>query len=219
MAEAPSPTEGQKTEQKPDPAFEELKTSLEDISSKLESYDQKLEDLNSQIKTIPTPTLEDKGEGGYVEKGWTPKDWNEVYAKSEEIASKTAQAKVDSFATEQKKAAEEKSKEDAAINTEFDRQLGELEKQGKIPKVVNEADQNDPGKAARRELFQLGIQYESTNLIKMSELRDKVKSIPPIGSQAPVGSSSGVTEAPKTVNYDDIHKKSFDALVREEFPK
>jgi hypothetical protein len=218
MAEEPSPTEGQKPTE-PTVALDELKSSLEDISSKLESYDQKFEDLNSKIQTVPIPTLEEKGETGYVEKGWTPKDWNEVYSRVDEMVDKKAQAKIDSFAIEQKKAQEEKAKEDAAINTEFDRQLGELEKQGKIPKVANEADPNDPGKAARKELFQLGIQYESTNLIKMSELRDKVKSIPPAGANAPVGSSSGTTEAPKNVDYKDIHNKSFDALVREEFPK
>lgn len=218
MAEVPSPTEGQKPAE-PNVALDELKSSLEDISSKLESYDQKFEDLNSKITTVPAPTLEEKGETGYVEKGWTPKDWNEVYARAEDIADKKAQEKIDSFSNEQQKAAEEKTKEDAAINTEFDRQLGELEKSGKIPKVANSADPNDPGTAARKELFQLGIQYESTNLIKMSELRDKIKSVPPVGVNAPVGSSSGVTEAAKSINYDDIHKKSFDALVREEFPK
>ena len=217
MAEEPSPTEGQKAE--PNAGLEELKSSLEDISSKLESYDQKFEDLNSQITTIPKPSLDDKGEEGYVEKGWTPKDWNEVYARAEDIADKKAQEKIDSFSQEQKKAQEDKAKEDATINSEFDRQLGELEKTGKIPKVVNEADQNDPGKAARRELFSLGLQYKSTDLIAMSDLRSKLKSIPPVGSKAPVGSSSGVTEGAKTVDYKDIHSKSFDALVREEFPK
>lgn len=196
-------------------ALEELKSSLEDISTKLSEYDTKFEDINSQIKTIPTPTLEEKGDEGYVEKGWVPKDWNEVYAKSDEIINKKVQARFDAFQQEQQKTQEQKAQEEAAINAAFDRQLNQLEKENKIPKITNQTDKNDPGLVARRELFQLGLDYESTNLIKMAELRQKIKKEPE-GLEAPVGSSGKTTPPTSSVSYKDLHEKSMDQLVREE---
>ena|SRR3990167_2889809 len=216
-------------------ALEELKSSIESFGEKFDNTVSEINTINSRldefktnldnVSNTTTPSFTPEEEG-YVPKGWTPgteKGWNDVFGQSakiaEEIAEKKAQEKLESYKTEVEEAAKSKQAEDDAVNQKWDKELDQLEKENRIPKVENESDPNDPGRAARREIFNLGIEYNSPDLIKMAALRDKLRSVPPAGSWAPVGSSSGTTEPSKIVNYDEIHGKSYDDLVREDFPK
>ena len=184
-----------------DVALEELKCSIESFGDK---FDTTISDINSRLDEFktnldntsnPQPTSFTPEEEGYVPKGWTPtteKGWNDVFGQSakiaEEIAEKKAQEKLEAYKTEVEEAAKAKQAEDNAVNQKWDQELAKLEKENRIPKIVDETDPNDPGRAARRELFNLGLEYNSPDLFKMANLREKLKSIPPAGNWAPVGS-------------------------------
>ena len=218
----------------------ESKVTLEELASSLDSYSQKIDttigDVNTRLDDFQTkfddfkvpesPSFTPQTES-YVPKGWTPSTdggWNDVFEQTSKIAKESAanaaatavNAYKDEVAQEQK---DRQAKEDK-YNKEFDDQIASLEKDGRIPKIEKEGDEKDPGEIARKEIYQLGVDYDSSNLIKMADLRDKVKSVPPKGIDAPVGSSARTTEVTPSVDYNkDIRGKSMDEMVQEEFPR
>ena len=218
----------------------ESKVTLEELASSLDSYSQKIDttigDVNTRLDDFQTkfdafkvpeaPSFTPQTES-YVPKGWTPSDaggWNDVFDQSSKIAKESAataaatavNAYKDEVAQEQK----DRQSEEAKINKGFDDQIDSLEKDGRLPKVEDENSDTDPGIVARKELYQLGVDYSSSDLIAMAKLRDKVKSIPPQGIDAPVGSSTRTTDVPSSVDYNkDIRGKSMDEMVQEEFPR
>ena len=210
-----------------DNSIQELQDSINSLSEKFDTtlgdLDSRLDTFGERLDSVPKPEdfagiKPSEEDGQYVPKGWKAADWNEAFAKTEEIADKKVEERLEAYKNDIATEADEKKKKNEAVNQEWDRQLTELEKAGKIPKIESETDPNDPGRAARRELFQMGVDYDSTNLIKMSELRSKIKSVEPEGASAPVGSGSRTTEPAKDINYEDIKNKGYDQILAEEFP-
>ncbi len=218
----------------------ESKVTLEELQSSLDSFSQKIDttlgDVNTRLDDfqtkfddfkLPEPISLAPQTESYVAKGWAPTTeggWNDVFNETSKIAKETAataaatavNAYKDEVATQQ----QERQTEEDKINKGFDDQLIELEKADRIPKVENPDDDKDKGVVARKELFQLGVDFESPNLVKMANLRDKIKAVPPKGAEAPVGSSARTTEVTPSIDYNkDIKGKSLDEMVQEEFPR
>lgn len=201
---------------------EKLDTSLGDVNTRLDSFQTKFDDFKVPEAPSFTPQTE-----SYVPKGWAPSTeggWNDVYAQfekqSKETAATAASTAVNAYKDEVATQQQERQTEEDKINRTFDDQLVELEKAGRIPKVENPEDDKDKGLVARKELFQYGVDFESPNLVKMANLRDKIKAVPPKGESAPVGSSARTTEVTPSVDYGkDIKGKSMDEMVQEEFPR
>jgi len=218
----------------------ESKVTLEELQSSLDSFSQKIDttlgDVNTRLDDFqtkfddfktPEPTSLAPQTESYVAKGWAPSTeggWNDVFNETSKIAKETAATAaataVNAYKDEVAQETKDRQTEENKINKNFDDQLIELEKAGRIPKVENPDDDKDKGVVAQKELYQFGIDYASTDLIRMANLRDKIKAVPPKGIEAPVGSSMKTTEAAKSVDYDkDIRGKSMDTMVQEEFPR
>jgi hypothetical protein len=201
---------------------QKLDTSLNDVNTRLDNFQTKIDDF----KPSETPTYAPQTEE-YVPKGWnvsTDGGWNDVFREVDKLsktnAATAASTAVNAYKDEVSKKEQEKQAEVDQWNKQWDNQLLDLEKQGKIPKVENPDDDKDKGVVARQELYQLGVDYSSTDLAKMANLRDKIKAVPPRGSEAPVGSSSKTTAPSKNIDYvKDIKNKSMDELAAEEFPR
>jgi hypothetical protein len=201
---------------------QKLDTSINDVNTRLDGFQTKIDDF----KPLETPTYAPQTEE-YVPKGWnvsTEGGWNDVFRESAKIAKEqaatAASTAINAYKDEVATKEQEKQAETDKWNKQWNNQLVDLEKQGKIPKVENPDNDKDPGVVARQELFQLGVDYESTNLTKMANLRDSIKKVPPKGAEAPVGSSSRTTSPSKSVDYEkDIKNKSMDQMVEEDFPR
>lgn len=205
-----------------DKVNETLSSLNEKIETSLSDFDTKFESINERLEKIPNPeSVNPKSpeEDGFVPKGWEPKDYNDFFKVSKELASKEAEEKLSAYKEEVRKRVEEEEKVQSATNQEFNKQLKSLEDAGRIPKIENEHDPNDPGKVAQRELFSLGLEYKSSDLTKMADVRDMKKSRDPAGSGAPIGSSARTTDVgSKGRDYGELHNKDTDTLLAEALP-
>ena len=172
-------------------------------------FNEQFAKLSEELSSIKE-TLNTKQETALPpgDESFDPKDWKDVFSKVEEVAAK----KYEAIEAEKQAQTEAFKADEARINAEFDRQLSQLEKDGKLPKVSDANDDSDPGVKARKEIFNLGVTYKSVDLIKMAELRDKLRKEPE-GAKAPVGSSSQTTESQTQSTYDPT--KSYDQIVSE----
>ena len=215
-----------KPESKDTQNFEELQSTINSLNEKIEStltdFDTKFDSITERLENIPKPDdfkIKSPEEEGYVPKGWEPKDYNDFFKISEQLAEKKAQEKLDAYEEKSRKAQEEQRAMDEASNKVFDRQIADLEKSKRLPKVEDPNNLEDPGVVARKELFNLGLEYRSADLVAMANLRDKIKSIKPSGSEAPVGSSNRTTNtSTKRPDYGELHNKSIDELLADEMP-
>lgn len=200
---SPEETPEETTEVTPEPTPEEPTTP------EVPNFEEQFSKLSEEIASIKE-TLNSKPEASLPpnDENFDPKDWNDVFSKVEELAEKKYQT-IEQQKEEQRAAAQAEADR---INAEFDRQLDTLAKEGKLPKISDPNDDNDPGVKASKELFALGVKYKSTDLIAMADLRDKLKK-EPSGATAPVGSSSQTTENSQTSTYDPT--KNLDQLVSE----
>ncbi len=218
----------------------ESKVTLEELQSSLDSFSQKIDttlgDVNTRLDDFqtkfddfkaPEPTSLAPQTESYVPKGWAPSTeggWNDVFSETSKIAKESAAnaaaTAVNAYKDEVAQETNNRQAEEDKINKNFDDQLVELEKAGRIPKVENPDDDKDKGVVARKELFQYGVDFESPNLVKMANLRDTIKAVPPKGESAPVGSSARTTEVTPNLDYvKDIKNNDMDTMVQEEFPR
>lgn len=225
MAEETPTPEVNKEEQKQDSdALNKLTETLNSFGSRLDEFSTRIEDIDS--KTDPSNIAKNlfKGqeseETGFVPKDWVPsseKGWNEVFEKAAEIADTKARETLENYLKDQKTQQEQTKAEEARIDQYLDTQVEGLVKDGKIPAIKDENDPNDPGRIARKEIYNLGVEYESTNLVKMAELRDKFNGKAPAGADAPVGTSTKTTtNNSKGTDYKYIHETSMDKMIRDE---
>lgn len=211
-----------------------LSDSVASITERLDSVDETVAGLKPAEPVTPEPAP-----GAPVEPKWKPKSWDEFPTKAEEIADAVVERKLKEKDEAAIKANEDKEKEalllKAQIDTDFDNQFEVLEKNKVIPPVkdVNSAD--DEGKRVRKELFALGIKYNSPDLVAMAQLREEwvgngytldlniekpeqskwIKSNPrPFGAGAPVGSSSAAGKSGTQPTYKEIHGLSMDEMIR-----
>ena len=159
-----------------------------------------------------TPEEPEKpGIESFVESGWEPKSWNDVFGKISEVTSKQSEETYKRLASEEK---EELNR----INTEFDGQLDEIRKGGA------EID-----KKTEKEIFKLGVKLGSTNLKELYNIHQQMKAVEKakeekttlsLGGQASkVKSSAKPGEGGKKTDksYASIAGKSMDDLIDSEF--
>jgi hypothetical protein len=219
------------------PAGEEQKALSETLTKLTEAvtgFDERIAGIESQIQTIvepPAPPAPPPPPEG----AWVPKKWEEFITKAEEVAESVYQKKEE----ERLKIEQNRETESETIRTQidddFEKQIGTAVSQNLIPAVKDAANKEDAGVIARKELFALGIKYNTPDLMAMANLRrdqisagysvlmDKehpentkfIKSNPePFGKYAPVGSSSTSNIGPGKPAYKDIHNLSMSEIVR-----
>lgn len=203
--EKKSPEEtSEEPEVTPEPTTEETPPTPEapDFNEQFAKLSEELSSIKETLNTKQETQLPPSDET------FDPKDWKDVFSKVEEVAAQKYQA----IEADKQAQAEAARADEVRINAEFDRQLTQLEKDGKLTKIGDPNDDNDPGVKARKEIFNLGVTYKSVDLIKMADLRDKLRKEPE-GAKAPVGSSSQTTENKTQSTYDPT--KSYDQIVSE----
>ena len=220
-----TPPEGTEEEKKQDTeALSKLTETINSFGSRLDEFNTKIQDIetNTNPDTLAKKLFKtnEDAEDGFVPKDWVPsseKGWNEVFEKAAEIADSKAKENLTNYLEEQKKVQDQGKAEEQRIDQYLDGQIDQLVKDNKIPAIKDANDPNDPGKVARKELFGLGVEYGSTNLAKMADLRDKLNGKSPAGADAPIGTSTKTTTTnTKSPDYKYIHESSMDKMIRDE---
>lgn len=194
-------------------------TSPEDILKALQGLGTQLEELK---KPENHPSPEEKKE----EPTWKPKDWEAVAQRARIEAERVIEEKQKAAEAAQK----DSEKKAAELDTEINSRVSELEKVGRLPKIVNRNSDTDPGVIAQRELFALAHVFNTMDFNKIMDNIDVAhkanqffdhktfkwteKVINP-GKDAPIGSSNHVTTPSKGApDYKMIHGRSLDELAR-----
>jgi hypothetical protein len=154
-----------------------------------------------------------------------PKSYKEVAEFSAELAEWKREQTEKAKEEETKQAEESQKKTNEQWNKYWDDQIEELIAEGKLPKVENKEDENDPGVKARKVLFQKMYEVAQS---KIKEGKQPVYSLKelfafhyedpnaqPAGYDAPVslGNRAGSTPSGDVIDYNEIHNKSFDQLI------
>jgi len=112
-------------------------------------------------KTVPAPKADqpdDELVSPWDKEKRTPKDYNEITdwaIQKQQILNKRAEAEHQKEVENQKKVAEDQNKQQIeSFNKYTDELLNDLRNSGKLAKVVNPNDPNDPGVIAQKALFQ-----------------------------------------------------------------
>jgi hypothetical protein len=177
-----------------------------------------------------TPEEEKKAEeeglvAPWVKEGRTPKSYEEVAEWGAEVAEhkrSLKEAEVQKQQEEQKKTQEETNKK---WNDYWDSQIEDLRSQGKLPKIENADDPNDPGRVAQRDLFeQMYKLNQRPNAQPISSLKEVYyehyqprKQNQPPGADAPISGGTKVVETLSggEFSYADIAGKDFYELAEE----
>ncbi len=214
-----------------------LSDTVSTITERLDTFDETLEGIKQGAGQPAAPAT--PAPGAPAAPTWKPKTWDEFPQKAEEIAGAVVDKKLkereDAAVRETEEAKKQAEQLRSQIDEDFDRQFEALEKGGAIPSVADVKDPNDPGKVVRKELFALGIKYNSPDLVAMAQLRDEwvkngytldlniqdpskskwIKSNPsPFGAGAPVASSSRSAASKTGPTYKEIHSLSMDEMIR-----
>jgi len=212
----------------PAPDLSGINATIDKLNTTLNEITERIDSVEEQVTAATKPAEPPKTD----EDEWKPNKWSDIPKKSEEIAEDVVERKLQEKEQAEVDAKQAEADKQKAINDEFDKQLGELETSGKIPKVVDANNEDDPGRAARRELFGLGVHYESTNLTKLAELREtlskqgykydtkagkliRTNSAPTYSQNAPIAGVNKSGSSETKPSYKDIHLKSADQLRRE----
>ncbi len=176
-----------------------------------------------------------------------PADYDEIFLESKSAAVAEAKKLLDereaAQKAEQERAraeAEAKEKEEAtkkqqeeeyrtAVNKQIEEEMEDLRSLGRMPKIINKDDPNDPGIAAQKELF---AQAMAINEARQKEGKPMIVSPKLIfyehykpsqevpGADAPIagnGVPSRTSEG--QINIQDLRKKSISDLVRERYER
>jgi len=197
-----------KKEDKEEEKEEELDPKIQDQIDK--GVDAGIAKAKEDLKPEPEPEPEEKPDlESFVDSGWQPKTWNDVFRKNKEISRNAAKEVYD-------QSAKEKEDELKKINKEFDDQFEELRKGGE--KI---------DKATEKEVFKLGIKLGSSNIkelygvhkgmkaVKKEEAAEKTLNLAERASK--VGSRGSAEKGKGQKSYADIAGKSMDDLVSDEF--
>lgn len=205
-----------------------LKDELQTINSRLDEFDTKITDMTT-VNETPEET----------DKNWRPKTWDEIPQKAEEIANQVVDQKLSEKEKQQHEAEEVKLKQEKQMDTFIDNQLSELEKNKVLPAVENPSDENDPGRAARRELLGFAGRIGTLDLNKASEVLNILhetgrtydprannmqgeflkSNTTPVGINAPVASSNRpIGNVPNKLDYKTLHNASMDSLIKSVMP-
>ena len=226
-------SEPKKEDTPKDDASKQILDTISSLKESIDSVNTRLDEFDTKISDLSTPSSENK------EEGWKPKTWDEIPQKAEEIATTIVDQKLserDEQAKEAQKAEEEKQKKMDAF---IDNQMADLEKNGVLPKVEDAANDDDPGRNARRELLGFAGRIGTLDLGKANEVLkvlhesgrtydprannmqgDFLRSnTTPSGINAPVASSNRpISSTGKQVDYKTLHNASMDTLIKSVMP-
>jgi len=165
----------------------------------------------------------------FANETWKKEGRNPTYEEALEFVSNKAIENIEKRQAEKIQKENEQSEaqkraeaeREANLNKYIDSELEDLVSSGKLPKVVDKSDENDPGVKARRAVFQAMMEV---NTKRASEGKDPIYSPKivyyehykspieqPAGADAPIsGGRSGVhTDGDNRASYKEIHNKSF----------
>lgn len=214
-ADDPAPTPAEPAAPAFDPA-----ALVSDIDAKLARTKDEI--IEAVKPPAPEPTPEEKAE-------WKPEKWQDFEELAEKKAQEIYRQQREQEKAEEERIAAEAKAEEERINSAFDNMVNELESDGMLPKVTNPEDPEDPGRKARAELYAYASSLGTLDLkaagTQLKQLHDSgftfdpkssklLRSNPrPAGLDAPVGSSSKATPAPRAAGLD-IRNMSWDELAR-----
>lgn len=160
----------------------------------------------------------------WAKEGRNPKDYDEIAEWTTQLAIKRQEELKAKEAEENKRKEEEVAKFQTeraqSFNKYWDNQLNELYEAGKLPKIEDEKNENDPGIRARKSLF--------TKMVEVNEQRVKDSKEPiyslkeifyeyPIneepGMSAPVSAGRGAVPA-EGESYEYVGNKSFFDILK-----
>jgi len=207
-------------------APDKFDTLSQQLTETLNAINERVGGLEEKIdSSIPKEELPQQ-----EEEPWKPKTWGDFITKAEEVANQTLERRITESQKQDELAKAEEQAVLSEIDKEFDVALGELEKSNFIPRIVDANNPDDEGRKARKELFGLGVYYNSPDLHKMADMRSKlheagyvfdvdtnsvIKKRPtPGGRMAPISSPSGGVSKGNTPAYKDIHNLSMDEIIR-----
>lgn len=211
-----------KEEDKVGEIVNQLNESLTGINERIETLQEKIEE-QTYVEPEPEPQPQPQ---------WQPKTWDEFPEMAKKAAREVYEETTRQLQQEQEEYTKAEQEELKRIDKEFDQILSNLEQKNIIPRVTNPNDPNDPGRVARKEIFAMGVNMNSTNLEEVAKTRnilskegysfnsesgemEKTDKRPtPYGKTAPVGSSGGGNSGGSGISYKDIHNLSMDELVR-----
>lgn len=221
------PTETPKNEPKaPEDTSAKVMDMLTDINENLTGMQERIDDIEGKVTAPPTTTPEQK-----EEPAWKPNTWDDIPKVAEEKAKDIVEKAFKQREEQANEANEAKRKETEKIEGEINSQVEALEKANRLPAIKDESDPNDPGRAARRELFGFAAKMQTTDLQAAAEALENLhksgihydfktnkylKNAENPGKYTPIGSSSrssgSFNEGP---DYNTIHKaRSLSELAR-----
>lgn len=233
-AEPTTPETKPQEPEKPNPNIdpERLKEEISDATAKkiIEAIapegatkEQKKDILDEFLEKHPEPTWQDAFKFFDEQSKLNKQELKQEILKDLQKEVEDEEAKEKQAADDQAKAAEERTK---AWNSEWDRQLKVLEDSGRIPKIVDPNDPEDPGKKERIALFtkmkeraeeaSKNGQPASLSLLETYMQGYDSPTKKPAGAEAPVaGSRKAVTPSnPGEFSYNDIHNSSLEDLMK-----
>lgn len=213
-----------KEEEKPDFELEELDTD----KLKKEAADAAKQEILSALQgDTAKETKENKDEyeewrKSFVEEHGKEPSWSQaadfIKEKAKREMREEDEAQKKAAEAEQAKIADQQKQNEKITNEFIDRELEELYADGKLPKILDQNDKNDPGVVARKALFQTMLEVNQKNQAEGKPLEYSVYKIftkyyksprrQPAGADAPVsaGSSNGPATSDDEVKYTELKK-------------
>lgn len=196
-----------------------INEKIENLQEDLRGIKSILEEAASYEPPAPEP-VKPKGKHRFDEQ--PPQTYEELL----EEAANVAREKLLAEQEQQQKAEQEQyqkiEKERQELHGKWDSQEAQLEKAGKLPKVINPDDPEDEGRKARVELYKTALELGSTNLVAVYDRAiapaKGVGRTKPAGAKAPVGgntASNAMDNRPR--DYRNI-KRPLDDVRKEYFP-
>lgn len=213
--------EGEEEEEEDEtPAW--AKDFKKDVTKSVGDIGDRLDKIEEGAKAPPIPPTgkpaegeddfkPDYEKGQYLPKGYKPKGYNEFIKKVIEAIDGKRQH-TEAVQTQQEN----------DWNKQWDTQLTQLTKEGKLPEVKDPNDPKDLGKLARAKLLINAAKAGTTDLVSFYNVtagyKKKPKKTPP-SSKAPVGKETGGDKATKGKKpYKDL-KKDLEAVKAEKYPE
>lgn len=161
----------------------------------------------------------------WEKEGRNPKSYKEVAEFSADLAEWKRQQGMKADEEAKAQAVEEEKQKTEAWNRHWDEQLEDLTTSGKLPKVENKDDPQDPGIVARKALWQAMYDINQTRLKENKQALSSLKEVyyehykdpnaqlP--GADAPVsmGRSGGGSGNTPSYTHDDIRNSSFEQIL------
>lgn len=109
--------------------------------------------LQKQIEDLQQSMVQPPQQGQPWDETHRPKNWEEMYKWMSDAADQKANEKIQQMTAEQQQAQQQQQQLQATTEQQLNFMEAQLVQTGLLPQVANPNDRNDPGMAARRELY------------------------------------------------------------------